>query len=105
MVKLLYHFLGQDVSNIILDYLYRPDKRLLNMEYNSKFIYRTDYHSKKEYLYCCPTGIEINDVYPIYNRCEIVSFLDMDTYISDIPLRYSYSSGLNSIYGYMQEIE
>ncbi len=97
MVKLLYQFLGQDVSNIILDYLYSPDKQLLNMEYNSKFIYKTN---EREYLYYSPTNTTINDLHE--DREVIISFIHIHKTNNDIyvPLRYTYSSGLNSMDGY-----
>ncbi len=38
-MKILNEYLPQDVSNIILDYLYKPDVKKLNKEYHSRIVY------------------------------------------------------------------
>ncbi len=101
-MKSLTLYLIKDISDIILDYLYRPDKRLLNMEYYD------EYHVNRHYIY--------NKCGFVYNFrlgsdgvggnyiLNVKLYANFEIYGKDIPLpkNYRYSSGCNNLNKYKE---
>ncbi len=92
-MKSLNRYLPQDISNIILDYVYKPDMKKLNNEYTDTF----DYNDEDAQL--------VSTKYGIYNfrtsRSEHDHVFNSRNIVVDfLPYNYWYSSGCNRSDGY-----
>ncbi len=100
---ILDNYLLKDISNIILDYLYKPDIKKLNEEY----------HRNVNILKCCCSdfceSIHVNVTLQDRN-ISIMNYRHLihthyfvstaSTSVTYLPNRYKYSSGMNYSKGY-----
>ncbi len=98
IMKLLYNSLGKDVTNIILDYCYKPDIKRLNNEYHEKFELVIGQLTKflYDFIRYKSTGVFINNTYSKH-RDVIFNFKILSGYVTRLPKKYAYSSGKNNI--------
>ncbi len=95
-MKTLIAYLPQDVLNIVLDYVYKPDMKKLNNEYSSKYWY-----SNLDKCLESKSGIYN---YRFRKPSQGLSiFNSKEQSIANLPCCYRYSSGCNRYDGYIDK--
>ncbi len=99
IMKLLHIYLPKDVSNIILDYLYKPDIRKLNKEYHNTYKITTNDKIKN----ICGFNFNFRTTNPYYiTNIREVQYTEYRT-CTFLPKKYWYSSGCNNLNRYREK--
>ncbi len=104
-MKSLTIYLPKDISNIILDYLYKPDITKLNKEYHDNYMVNEDYN-RHRVKHICGFSYNYRPLNKLTEECYIANIKEYQTFnmiFIFLPVNYAYSSGCSKLNKYQNE--